>query len=172
VIIVENSREGHWVRIQARSHFSLGVGGLLTLIGTLSALTLLLASVAAWLGYWPVLAIAALQVVLLAMIFVRTWKSAWTVETISIDSECIAVLQERYSGHNRIELDAAWARVVLQQPDIRWYTPELLIKSGKTSVRLGEYLNAAEKRELAEALRKAVGQFSAWQAQKIENEVT
>lgn len=171
MIIVENSHEGSWVRIQARSHFSLGIRGLLTLIGTLSALTLLLASVAAWFGYWPILAIAVLQVVLLGMIFVRAWKSAWTVETISIDGESIAVLQEQYSGHKRTELDIAWARVVLQQPEIRWYSPELLIRSGRTSVRLGEFLNPAEKRQLAEAIRKAIDQFSAWHNQKIENEV-
>ena len=163
MIITENSRTNESIRIQARSHFSLGIRGLLTLIGTLSALTLVLASVAAWLGYWPVLAIAVLQVVLLGMIFTRAWKSAWTVETISIDSVRIRVLQQRFSGQTKTELDAAWARVVLQQPQYQWYPPELMIRSGKSTVRLGEFLNAAERRELAGVLRKAVGQFSAWQ---------
>ncbi|HKJ15926.1 MAG TPA: DUF2244 domain-containing protein [Xanthomonadales bacterium] len=165
MIIVENSREGRCVRIQAKSHFSLGIKGLFTLIGTLSALTLLLASVAAWFGYWPILAIAVFQVVLLGMIFVRAWKAAWAVETISINSECIAVLQERYSGHKRTELDVAWARVTLQQPDIRWYSPDLEIRSGRCSVKLGEYLNTAEKRKLAESISRAIDQFSAWQNQ-------
>lgn len=171
MIITESNRQDGSVRIQARSHFSLGIKGLLTLIGTLSALTLVLASVAAWFGYWPVLAIAVLQVVLLGMIFIRAWKSAWTVETISVDKKCIAVLQQRYSGQSRIELDSAWARVILKQPQYQWYPPELVIRSGKITVRLGEFLNAAEKKELAGSLRTAVGQFSAWQTQQIENEV-
>ncbi len=171
MIIVDNSSDGRWVRIQASSHFSLGIRGLLTLIGSLSAITLLLASVAAWFGYWPVLAIASIQVLLLGMILVRAWKSAWTVETISINSESIAVLQEHYSGHKRTELDTAWARVVLQQPAVRWYAPDLFIRSGKHSVRLGEYLNAAEKKELAGSIFRAIDQFSAWQNQKIEYEV-
>lgn len=171
MIITENNRHDGSVRVEARSHFSLGIKGLLTLIGTLSTLTLVLASVAAWFGYWPVLAIAVLQVILLGMIFIRTWKSAWTVETISIDSKCITVLRNRFADQEKIELDAAWARVILQQPQYKWYPPELVIRSGKTTVRLGQYLNTAEKHELAETLSKAIGQFSAWQTQRIEKEV-
>jgi uncharacterized membrane protein len=168
VVIVEHSQNGRWVRIQARSHFSLGAGGLLTLIATLSALTLALAVVAAWNGFWPVLVIAALQVVLLGMILVRAWKSAWAVETITIDSKSIAVLQEQYAASSRLELGAAWARVILRKPSVRWYLPTLWLSSGTTQVELGAYLNAGEKGELAEALRQAIGARSAWQHQKIE----
>lgn len=172
VVVVENSRDNRWVRVQARSHFSLGIGGLLALITTLSGLTLLLASVAAWQGYWPILAIAVLQVVLLGMVLVRAWKSAWTVETITIDPTSISVLQEQYAASSRLELDTAWARVILRQPAARWYPPALWLRSGDTGVELGTFLNAAEKRELAEALHRAVEAHSAWRHQKIETEVT
>ena len=73
VVIVENSQDARWARIQARSHFSLGIGGLLTLLVTLSGLTLLLATVAAWQGFWPILVIAILQVVVLGRILIRAW---------------------------------------------------------------------------------------------------
>lgn len=172
MVIVEKSEDGRWVRIQARSHFSLGIGGLLTLITTLSGLTLLLASVAAWQGYWPVLMIAVLQVILLGMIMVRAWKASWTVETISIEPMSIAVLHEQYADSSRLELDTAWARVILRQPAIRWYPPALWLRSGDSGVELGTFLNAAEKRELAEALRRAVEPHSAWQHQRIETEVS
>lgn len=146
----------------------MGVGGLLFLVVSLSGLTLLLASVAAWQGYWPILAIAVLQVLLLAAVLVRAWKSAWAVETITIDPKFIAVLQEQHTGSSRLELDTAWARVILQQPAVRWYPPALWLKSGDTRVELGAYLNAGERRELAEALAKAIGSYSAWQHQRLE----
>lgn len=171
VVIVEHSQDGRWVRIQARSHFSLGVGGLLTLITTLSALTLALASVAAWQGYWPILAIAILQVVILGKVLVWAWKSAWTVETITVDSDSIAVLKEQYAASSRLELDSAWARVILRQPKARWYPPTLWLQSAGTRVELGAYLNTGEKRELANALGQAVGAHSAWEHQEIETEV-
>lgn len=170
MVIVQDSQDGRWVRVQARSHFSLGIGGLLTLISTLGVLTLALASVAAWKGYWPILAIAALQVVLLALILVRAWKSAWAVETISICSESIAVLQEHYDGSSSLELNPAWTRVVLRQPVIQWYSPSLWLRSGETRVELGAFLNAAEKREFANALQQAIEPFCAWQHSKIETE--
>lgn len=170
MVIVENSQDSHNVRIQARSHFSLGIGGLLTLIVTLSTLTLALAAVAAWQGLWPVLAIAILQVLLVAMILVRAWKSAWTVETITIDSDSIAVLQEQYAASNRLELEPAWARVILRQPGIKWYPPALWLQSGTSRVELGAFLNSAEKREMAEALRQAIAEHSAWRNLEIETQ--
>lgn len=168
MVIVEHSQDGHWVRIQARSHFSLGIGGLLTLIATLSALTLALAVVAALQGFWPVLAIAIVQVVLLGVVLVRAWKSAWFVETVTIDSDSIAVLQEQYADSKRLVLGSAWARIIVRQPAIRWYPPTLWLQSGETRVELGTYLNAGEKSQMAEALRRAVGTHSAWRHQKIE----
>lgn len=168
MVVIENSQDDRPVRIQARSHFSLGVGGLLTLILTLSGLTLLLAGVAAFQGYWPILAIAILQVVLLAKVLVRAWKLAWTVETITVGPETIAVLHEQYAGCKRTELETPWAKVVLRQPNIRWYPPDLFLKSGGKAVELGTYLNATERSELAEALRAAIARHSAWQHQKIE----
>lgn len=146
----------------------MGVGGLFFLIVSLSGLTLLLASVAAWQGYWPILAIAVLQVLLLGAILVRAWKAAWAVETITIDPKFVSVLQEQYNGSSRLKLGTAWARVILRQPAVRWYPPALWLRSGETTVELGAYLNAAERRELAEALRQAIGTHSAWQHQKLE----
>ena len=172
MVIVQESQGHEWVRIQARSHFSLGIGGLMTLIGTLSALTLALASVAAWNGFWPILAIAVLQVVLLGLILVRAWKSAWTVETISISSESIAVLQEYYSGSSRLELKPEWTKVVLRQPVIQWYPPSLWLKCGARRIELGAYLNTAEKRQFATALQQAIEPYCAWQHPAIETEVS
>ncbi|MDX1557002.1 MAG: DUF2244 domain-containing protein [Xanthomonadales bacterium] len=170
--MIENSPEGRPVRIQARSHFTLGIGGLLTLIVTLSGLTLLLALVATFYGYWPVLAIAVLQVMLLGMILVRAWKSAWTVETITVGPDSICVLQEKYAERSRETFETAWARVILRPPAIRWYPPAVWLKSGGNRVELGAYLNTTERCELAEALRAAIARHSAWQHQKIETEVS
>ena len=172
MVVVENSQDSRQIRIQARSHFSLGVGGLLTLILTLSGLTLLLALVAALQGYWPILTIAMVQVVLLAKILVGAWKSAWAVETITIDADRIAVLQEQYSGSSRRTFKTTWARVILRHPKVRWYTPTLWLSAGGRQVELGAFLNAPEKRELAEALCAAIEPYSAWQHDKIETEVS
>jgi uncharacterized membrane protein len=132
----------------------------------------LLALVATAHGYWPILAIAVVQVGLLGVILVRAWKSAWTVETITVDPKTIAVLHEEYAGRRRMELNPAWARVFLNRASIGWYPPRLWLKSGDREVELGAFLNAAEKCELAEILRHTIAAHSAWQQQKIETEAS
>jgi uncharacterized membrane protein len=47
------------------------------LIITLSVVTLVLAAVASGRGYWPILAIAVVQVVLLVPILLHTWTRVW-----------------------------------------------------------------------------------------------
>lgn len=170
MVIVEHSQDGRRIRIQARSNFSLGRGGLLTLIATLGALTLLVAALVAWRGYWPVLAIAGMQVALVAIILVRAWKAAWAVETIILGPERIRILHQEYASSRAVEMDSPWARLSLQSPAIDWYPPRLWLKSGTRSVELGAHLNAGEKRQLAEQLRTAIGAHSAWQHVAIERE--
>ena len=69
-----------------KGNFSLGAGGLLGLIMMLAVLTLILAGLLAWQGFWPVLAIAIIQVILVSWILVRAWERAWQVEIIEGDT--------------------------------------------------------------------------------------
>ncbi len=161
MITVWQNPEGSEWRIQARGNFSLGAGGLVSLLAALSAVTLLLAGVIAWQGYWPVLAIALIQVVLVGWVFIRVWERCWVMEVIEIRSDRIKVLHQRHRKQRRFEFDTAWAVVEIRQPEIAWYSPRLTLRSGTKSLDIGAFLTSDEKLQLVEHLKTAIAKHSA-----------
>jgi len=163
VIASWKSADGSLVRIRAKSNFSLDVRGLIAVVLALAAVTLLLAGLLAWQGFWPVFAIAVIQVALVSWLLVRTWENTWAVETIEIGPEHIRIVSRRYRSHHETELPTAWTVVETLQPQIVWYDPSIRLRSGRRSVELGRFLNADEKRQLAEQLERAIKKYSVLQ---------
>jgi uncharacterized membrane protein len=161
VIACWESADGSVTAIRLKSNFSLGARGLLGVILALAAVTLLLAGLVAWQGFWPVLAIAVVQVVLVSWILLRTWENTWAVETIEVGPDRIRIVVQRYRARRETELETAWAVVESVQPDILWYDPTIRLRSGQRVVELGRFLTADEKRELAQQLKRAIGRYSA-----------
>lgn len=153
--------DGSLVRIRAKSNFSLDARGLLGVVAALAAVTLLLAGLLAWQGFWPVFAIAVLQVVLVSWILVRTWENTWALEIIEIDAQRIRVVTRRYRSRHEYEFPTAWAVVETREPDVGWYDPSIRLRSGDRSLELGRFLTADEKRQLAEQLERAISKHSA-----------
>jgi len=161
VVVAWKNPEQPLERILARGNFSLGAGGLVGLLAALGAVTLVLAGVLAWQGFWPVLLIAIVQIVLVTRILIKAWERAWISELIEIGPERIAITQQRYRRKDRIELETPWAVVELQQPEVAWYAPRLRLRSGSRKLELGAFLTVEEKRELADLLRSAIRKHSA-----------
>jgi uncharacterized membrane protein len=165
MVIVEHSSDGAQARILARGNFSLGTGGLLTVISLLGVVTLCLAGLLAWQGYWPVLMIAVVQIILVAWLLIRAWEQAWIVEKIEIGPGRIMITHQRYRDKRQLGLDSAWARIRVEQAESPWYAPRLLLRSGNQEIELGAFLTGEEKIQLAEYLSAALAQHSAWQEQ-------
>lgn len=154
------SSDGSEARIQARGNFSLDAGGLLNLLIALAAVTLCLAGLLAWQGYWPILLIAILQVILVTWVLIRAWQRAWLVETIEISPERILVMQQRHKRKVRHEFETAWAVVEVKQPAIAWYGPRVTLRSMSRQLELGGFLTEEEKHQLAEQLQSAIRKHS------------
>ena len=161
MIATWHNPDGSEVRIVARGNFSLGAGGLVNLLLALAVVTLSLAGFVAWQGYWPVLLIAVLQVVLVTWILIRAWQRAWVSDVIDIGPERIRIVRQRHKRRSRIELPTAWAVVELERSHIAWYSPMLRLRSGSRKVELGRFLTTEEKQQLAEHLHNAIRRHSA-----------
>jgi uncharacterized membrane protein len=161
MVVTAQSSDGSNVRIMARGNFSLDAGGLTNLLLALAVTTLGLAGVLAWLGYWPILLIAAIQMVLVAWILIRTWEQSWVAEQIVIGPERIEITHQRHRRKRRCLLDTAWAVVEMKPPAVAWYGPNVVLRSRSQTVELGRFLTAEEKSQLANCLRRAIAQHSA-----------
>lgn len=145
----------------ARGNFSLGAGGLVNLLVALAAVSLSLAGLLAWQGYWPILLIAAVQLVLVAWILIRTWERTWVSEVIEICEDSIRVTRQRHRKKRRYELVTAWTVVELRQPDVAWYSPRVILRSGAKQVEVGSFLTGEERLQLRRQLQSAIRKHSA-----------
>ena len=159
IAIWQNPEESD-LRILARGNFSLGAGGLVNLLLALATVTLCLAGALAWQGYWPVLAIAIVQLALVAWIFIQAWEKSWVAEVIEFHDDRIEVLHQCYKKKSCYEFPTAWAVVELKQPEITWYSPRVILRSGAKSLELGSFLTVEEKRQLVEHLSSAIRKHS------------
>lgn len=147
----------------ARGNFSLDAGGLISLLLALTVVTLGLAALLAWQGYWPVLLIAVIQVVLVIWILARTWERTWVAEQIVVGPERIEVCHQRHKRKRQHDLATAWAVVELRSSRIAWYGPRVVLRSRAQTVELGRFLTVEEKTRLAGYLRRAIASHSAMQ---------
>ncbi len=162
MIVVGNSANGAQVSILARGNFSLKASGLIFLLLALGAVTLGLAGLLALMGYWPILLVAALQLVLVSWIFIRVWKNAWIFEEILIDADQISIVRQRYRKRTRVCLASAWATIRLEQPAVSWYARKLILRCRGQQVELGAFLTEDEKLSLAKHLSDALFKHTAW----------
>lgn len=161
MVLTSHSPDGSAVVIMARGNFSLGAGGLVNLLLALSAVTLGLAGLLAWQGFWPILLIAVVQLVLVAWILVRAWERTWVSEAIVAGPEKVEVTQQRHKRKRQSQLEAAWAVVELEQSEIAWYGPRVILRSRGKTIELGRFLTTPEKEQLADCLRRAIRKHSA-----------
>ena len=161
MIVSWQNSDSSAANILARGNFSLGAGGMLAMLTALASVSLLLAGLLALQGYWPILLIAVIQLVLVSWVLVRAWERTWVSETIEICEDRIRVTHQRHKRKRHCELETAWAVVELKRSDISWYAPKILLRSRSVTVELGAFLTSEEKRELATHLQRAITKHSA-----------
>ena len=102
MVVTGRSSDGSQIRIMARGNFSLDAGGLASLLLALAFVTLGLAALLAWQGYWPVLLIAMIQIILVVWTLVRAWERCWVVECIDVGPEQIEVTKYQCKGEHPV----------------------------------------------------------------------
>jgi len=147
--------------ILARGNFSLGPDGLISLLVALAAVSLCLAGLLAFQGYWPILLVAVIQLVLVAWILIRAWQNAWVVDVIEVTADKIRVTYQRDRQTSHYELETAWAVIELKQPDIAWYRPRIQLRSRSQAIELGSFLTSEEKHQLVQHVKCAIEKHSA-----------
>jgi len=161
MVITWQSSDGESACIQARGNFSLGPDGLIYLLLSLAFVSLCLAVLLALQGYWPVLLIALIQLVLVAWILIKAWERAWVAEVIEVDARWIRITHQRHRKKRQYRLETAWAVIELKRPEVAWYSPRIELRSRSQVVELGSFLTSDEKHQLVRHISRAVEKHSA-----------
>ncbi|MBT8049530.1 MAG: DUF2244 domain-containing protein [Xanthomonadales bacterium] len=161
MIVSWQSSDSSKANILARGNFSLDASGMVNLLLALAAVSLLLAGLLTLQGYWPILLIAGVQLVLVCWILIRAWEQAWVSEVIEITEDKIRVTHQRHKQKRLYEFETAWAVIEWKQPEVAWYEPRMQLRSRAQVVELGSFLTGSEKHQLAKCLQSAVEKHSA-----------
>lgn len=129
---------------------SLGPAGRRWIIGLLALTVFGLAAAAAFIGAWPVMPFAGLEVGLVALAFRIVGLHDGDFERIEIGAHEVRVEAREAQRVTRFVAQRAWARVVVSDHGMRCYLR--LAYAGK-SVPLGRLLSDEGRRILARRLR-------------------
>ncbi len=149
-------------RIVIGPNASLDVRGALWFLGSLSALALLVASVCAWFGFWPVLPFAGAEIVAVtAAVWVSLRRNRYR-EVISVDEDRVLVEigQAGRAGNasidSRSEFPRAWVRVSVEAGINRHDPSQLRLGCSGQWVEIGRCLTEDERAALAARLKQVL----------------
>lgn len=129
-------------------------------VGSLAALTFLVAGFFALQGLWPVLPFAGLEIGLLAWA-VRTSMGRGAERELILISESQVTVERRAPSGSRLSVfPRHWARVTLRDPQQARHPSRLTIESHGRSCELGRFLTEDERRRVAARLVRLVGRTS------------
>jgi uncharacterized membrane protein len=136
----------------------LGDAGLFALMLAVAAVSAGLGAAFALAGAWPVTGFLSVDVLLLWLAFRACRRRARRSELIRLDDSGLYVRRFEFDGRSvDWRFDPYWVRVELdenQRP-----SPPLVLSASGRALRIGQFLTADERRDLACALREALAGY-------------
>jgi uncharacterized membrane protein len=129
-------------------------------IASLAVVTFPTAGYFALRGFWPILAIAILEIVAVWWAVQLSLRAGTERETILVSEESVVVEQQRPRQSSRVVFPRHWATVKLRDPQVAQHPSRLLIESHGRACEVGRFLTEEERRGLAGRLRQLVGKTS------------
>jgi uncharacterized membrane protein len=106
------------------------------------------------LGAWPVVIFSLADVPLIVLLLLVNFRRARASECLILTEQTLTIIRTDPAGvRRRILLPAAWLRVDLQDPDD---VPHILLRSRGQSCEIAAFLPGPDKRELYDALKRAL----------------
>lgn len=146
-------------RIEVLSNLSLTLDRLAGIFLALSAVTLTIALLPTLLGYWPIMAIAIVHLVIVGWCFRAAWRGHWARQDITVDADLVHVDFHTARGVEQHALPTGWVRV--EQVSAGGEPRVFLALHGKR-VEIGSFVPADERIEAARSIIRALEPYSAW----------
>ena len=151
------SQSGEEHRYILRPNCSLSWSSAKLCFAAIAGVTLTVAAAFAFLGLWPVLPFAGLELAVLGYCFYRCAANAQHREVITVGPRLVKVEKGKYWPDNRWDLPRAWAVVAMERHAIRGYPSRPFLRSHGRRVEFGSFLSEEERRELAVDLSRSLG---------------
>jgi uncharacterized membrane protein len=126
-------------------------------IATVAAGTFSVATVFSWLGFWPILPFAGLEIALLVWAVRASMRKGQEREVILICAESVTVQRYSLRGERSSVFPRHWVRVRLHAPLAALHPSRLVFESHGRACEVGRFLTEGERCSLAARLQQLVG---------------
>ena len=139
---------------------SLTPAGAGRLFASLCLASFSVAGLMTWLGYWPVLPFAGLEMAVLAWALKASLARRHHHEIITISDAEVRIASLDRTHRDEVVFPRHWAQVKLRAPDSRLHPSRLTIESHGRRFEVGSFLNEEERRGLARRLARLIGRIN------------
>ena len=139
---------------------SLSVRGAILFFLTACAPCFGIAGFLTFLGFWPVLPFAGLEMLLLGAALKISLARRHHRQTIVISESDVAVQTSVGRIHSEVVFPRHWAQVKLRRPTSRLHPNRLVIESHGRQCAVGDFLTEEERRGLARKLTELIGRVN------------
>ena len=152
------------LRIEVLSNLSITLDRLAGFFLLLSGVTLIVALLPTLLGYWPIMAIAVIHLMIVGWCFRLAWLGNWARQDIEVDSReirvCLTTSRERQSVCWPVE----WVcvRHCRSRGEMKLY---LCLHDRR--LEIGRFVPEAERLEAGRLIARALEPYSAWREPQI-----
>ena len=145
------------LELRLRPHRSLSPRGFVILMTAIGAISFTAGLAFFLAGAWPVVGFLGLDVLLIYVAFRINYRQARMYETLHLTSRSLTVRRvDPRGGETRWRFEPTWLQVLLDEPP--GHGSPLTLRSHGKSLSIGGFLTAEERRDLANALRTALGE--------------
>lgn len=124
---------------------------------SIAATSLLLAIPLSLLGYWPILAFAMLELLIVSAGLRICIRNGQRLEVIRISPATIAIEKGRQRPEQHWAFSGCWTQIALTRPYSSLHAQRLIIRCRKDEVEIGDCLTDEDKQALAGVLKNVIG---------------
>ena len=139
---------------------SLSVRGAVLFFLTACAPCFGIAGVLTFLGFWPVLPFAGVEILVLAWALRVSLERRHHQQRITVTEAEVSVQSCRRDRCEQVVFPRHWARVKLRRPAAHLHPSRLVIESHGRQCELGSFLTEEERRGLALRLQRLIGRVN------------
>lgn len=144
-------------RIHVSSNCSLTPKEGLLFYLSIVAISLIIAGICLWRGYWPVLPFTGLELLLLGVVLGISMRRGRYQEVIQISDDRVIIDKIGHENRERYEFPRVWARVELMRSRRDSHPSRLLIGSHGKRCEIGGSLIESDRVSLSRRLAELIG---------------
>ncbi len=122
------------------------------LMAGMAGVALIIATMWAFFGIWIVFPFAGIEVGLLCYLLYRVSHNTYRTQTLSFEKDYVHI-QSNQKSSPTVTLSRRDTHLEMSESPRDWYLPQLALVTPEHSIRVGEFLNQADRHRLYEEIK-------------------